>query len=154
MFNIVKWLVYVCNTRFAGQDSVVSTVTRYGLDSPRIASHQRRDFRTCPDRSWGRPSLLYNRYRVSFTEVKRPGRGIDQHPHVTPRLKKSRAIPLLTLWAFMSYYKVNFTLLPDLLIKITWLCPRSKFRLQHMCHKILTINSDYFHYTTVTGLSF
>jgi hypothetical protein len=35
-------------------------------------------FRTCPDRPWGPPSLLYNGYRV-FQGVKRPGRGAD-HP--------------------------------------------------------------------------
>jgi hypothetical protein len=35
-------------------------------------------FRTCPDRSWGPPILLYNRYRVSFPEVRQPKRGFDQ----------------------------------------------------------------------------
>ena len=30
-------------------------------------------------RHWGPPSLLYNGYRVSFPEVKRPRRGVD-HP--------------------------------------------------------------------------
>jgi hypothetical protein len=34
-------------------------------------------FRTCPDRPWGLPSLLYNEYRV-FPECKeRPGRDAD-----------------------------------------------------------------------------
>ena len=36
-------------------------------------------FRTCPDRPWGPPGCLYNRYRVSFPGVKWPGRGVD-HP--------------------------------------------------------------------------
>ena len=35
--------------------------------------------RTRPDRPWGPPSLLYNRYRV-FPGVKRPGRGVDHPP--------------------------------------------------------------------------
>jgi hypothetical protein len=43
-------------------------------------------FRTRPDRPWGPPSLLYNRYRASFPGVKRPGRGIDHPPHLMPRL--------------------------------------------------------------------
>jgi len=31
-------------------------------------------FRTCPDRTWGSPSLLYNGYRI-LPGVKRPGLG-------------------------------------------------------------------------------
>ena len=45
-------------------------------------------FRTLPDQPWGPPSLLYNGYRVSFPDVKRPERGVDHPPHLTPRLKK------------------------------------------------------------------
>ena len=36
-------------------------------------------FRTPPDRLWGPSSILHNGYRVSFTEIKRPGRGVN-HP--------------------------------------------------------------------------
>jgi len=36
-------------------------------------------FHTCPDWSWGPPSLLYNGYWVTFPGVKWPGRSID-HP--------------------------------------------------------------------------
>jgi hypothetical protein len=31
------------------------------------------------------------------------------HPHLALRLKKSKAIPLLPLWAFMAYSRVDFT---------------------------------------------
>jgi hypothetical protein len=34
-------------------------------------------FRACPDRLWGRPSLLYNGYRVFPGGRKRPGRDAD-----------------------------------------------------------------------------
>ena len=34
-------------------------------------------FRTCPDRSWGPPSLLYNGYRVFPGGKERPGREAD-----------------------------------------------------------------------------
>jgi len=34
-------------------------------------------FRTCPDRSWGPPSLLYNGYRVFPGGKERPGRDTD-----------------------------------------------------------------------------
>ena len=30
----------------------------------------------------------YNGYRVSFPGMKRPGRGVDYHPYLAPRLKK------------------------------------------------------------------
>jgi hypothetical protein len=54
-------------------------------------------FRTCPDRPWGPPSLLYNGYRVY------PGgkaAGAWCRPHyllLVLRFRKSSAIPLLTL---------------------------------------------------------
>jgi hypothetical protein len=34
------------------------------------------------------PSLLYNGHRISFLEVKRPGRDVNIHLHLSPRLKK------------------------------------------------------------------
>ena len=37
-------------------------------------------FCTCPDRSWGPPSLLYNGYRVLPGGKKRPGRDVDPSP--------------------------------------------------------------------------
>ena len=45
-------------------------------------------FHTRPDRPWGLPSLLYNGFRVPFKEIKRPGRGVNHPPHLSPRLKK------------------------------------------------------------------
>jgi len=37
-------------------------------------------FRTCPDRPWGPPSLLYNEYRVFPGGKERPGRDADPLP--------------------------------------------------------------------------
>ena len=37
-------------------------------------------FRTCPDRPWGPPGLLYNRYRVFPRSKDRPGRDTDSSP--------------------------------------------------------------------------
>ena len=56
-------------------------------------------FRTCPDWPWGPPSLLYNGYRV-FPGIK-SGRGVTLTPHplLVPWPRKSRAIPLLHIWA-------------------------------------------------------
>ena len=36
--------------------------------------------RTCPDRPWGPPSLLYNGYRVFAGGKERPGRDTDPSP--------------------------------------------------------------------------
>ena len=46
-------------------------------------------FRTRPDRPWGPPSLLYDGYRVSFTVVKRPERGV-YHPLASTAEVKER----------------------------------------------------------------
>jgi len=48
-----------------GRDSSVGIATRYRLDGPGIESQWVGEiFRTCPDRPWGPPSLLYSGYRV------------------------------------------------------------------------------------------
>jgi hypothetical protein len=52
---------------FSSQADRVSSVgiaRLYGLDGPRIESRWGENFRTCPDRLWGPPSLIYNGYRV------------------------------------------------------------------------------------------
>jgi len=40
------------------RDNVVRTAARHGLGGPEIELLQGRDFRTCPDWSWGAPSPL------------------------------------------------------------------------------------------------
>ena len=56
-------------------------------------------FLTCPDPPCCPPSLLYNGHRV-FPECKeRPGRDAVPSPLLVPCSRKSRAIPLLPLWA-------------------------------------------------------
>jgi len=41
-------------------------------------------FRTCPDRPWGPPSLLYNGYRVFLGGKERPGYDADPSPPSSP----------------------------------------------------------------------
>jgi len=60
--------------------SVVGIATGYGLDGPGIESRWGEIFRTCPDRLWGPPSLLYNGYRVFPAGKERPGRDSDPSP--------------------------------------------------------------------------
>ena len=55
-------------------------------------------FRTCPDRPWGPPSLLYNGYRVFPGGKERSWRDPDPSPP-SSWSGKSRATPLLSLWA-------------------------------------------------------
>jgi len=45
-------------------------------------------FRTCPDRPWGPPSLLYNGYRVFPGGKERPGRNADPSPPSRAVVKK------------------------------------------------------------------
>ena len=45
-------------------------------------------FRTRLDRPWGPPSLLFNRYRVSFPGVNLPGRGVDNPSPFSGKVKK------------------------------------------------------------------
>ena len=58
----------------------------------------------------------------SFLGVKWPGRSANSPSHLTPWLKKSRAIHLQYLWAFMSGSRVNFTLFLHALLSLVWVC--------------------------------
>ena len=49
----------------------------YGLVGPGIESWWGNIFRTCPDRPWGPPSLLYNGYQIFPGVKERPGRDAD-----------------------------------------------------------------------------
>ena len=64
-----------------GPGSVVGIAAGYGLDGPgdRIPV-EGEIFRTCPDRPWGPPSLLYNGYRVFPGGKERSGRDADPSP--------------------------------------------------------------------------
>jgi hypothetical protein len=56
---------------------------------------------------WAHPAF-YTMGIGSFSGLNRPGRGFDNPPHLAPRLR-IRAIPLLPLWVFVAYYRVNCT---------------------------------------------
>ena len=65
-----------------GPGSSVGIATGYGLDGPETESRWGGGeiFRTCPDRPWGPPSLLYNGYWVFPGGKERPGRDADPSP--------------------------------------------------------------------------
>jgi hypothetical protein len=49
--------------------------------------------------SWGLCSLLYNGYRMSFSGVKRLGRGLENSPSLSPRVTMDTATNLPPSWA-------------------------------------------------------
>ena len=98
----------VCNALVAGgrllgaeqqAQPAALVATGYGLDRPGSSPGGGEIFRTCPDRPWGPPSLLYNGYRAFSGGKERPGRDADPSPLLVPWSRKSTAIPLLPLWA-------------------------------------------------------
>ena len=64
-------------------------------------------FRTCPDRTWGLPILLYNGYRFFPGGKERPVCDADPPPLLVPWSRKSRAIPLLALWAVRPVQRLS-----------------------------------------------
>ena len=56
-------------------------------------------FRTCLDRPWGPPSLLYNGYRVFPGDKERPGRDADPSPLSSAVGHERVELYLLPLWA-------------------------------------------------------
>jgi len=71
-----------------GPGSVVGIATSYGLYGPGIESRWGEIFRTCPDRPWGPPSILYHWYRVFPGGKERPGRDADPSPPSSTVVKK------------------------------------------------------------------
>ena len=68
------------NCKISGPGSEVGIATAYGLGGPGIESRWGEIFRTCPDRPWGPPSLLYNGYRVFPGGKVLPGPDADPSP--------------------------------------------------------------------------
>jgi hypothetical protein len=64
-------------------------------------------FSTRPDRSWGQPSHLYNRYRVSFSGVKRHGVALKTHPSSAEVKERVELYLYSPFWAFLACLKVN-----------------------------------------------
>ena len=72
---------------WAGQRSRYSDWLRPGRSGDRIPVGGE-ILRTCPVRSWGPPSFLYNGYRVFPGGKERPRRDADPSPHLVPLVMK------------------------------------------------------------------
>jgi len=87
------------HTYICGSGSSVGIGTGYGLDGPWIESRWGRDFppvQTCS----GALATSYTMGNGSFPGIKSDqGATLTPHPLLVPWSKKSRAIPLLPLWA-------------------------------------------------------
>jgi hypothetical protein len=66
-----------------GRYNIVGIMTHYGVDSLGIDI-----FCTCPDWSWGSPSLLYSGCQLCFPGVQWLGRGIDHLPPSSTEVKE------------------------------------------------------------------
>ena len=75
-----SFVIFVKDGDSSGPGSVVGIATAYGLDGPEIESRCGEIFRTCPDRPWGPPSLMYNGYRVFPGGKVLLGRDADPSP--------------------------------------------------------------------------
>jgi hypothetical protein len=98
-------------------------------------------FCTHPDRPWGPPSLLYNGYRVSFSGVKRTGRGID-HPTPSSTDIKERVRLYLYSPSELSEPALGWTLLLPYVYSGTGICSKShdqRYRIRKSCHFQKTI---------------
>ena len=77
-----------------GSSVFIATELRAGRSGDRIPVGGE-IFRSCPNRPWCPPSLLYNGYRVFPGGKERPDVTLTPHPHIVPWSRKSRATPLL-----------------------------------------------------------
>jgi hypothetical protein len=95
---------------YRSRDSSVGIATRYGLDGPRIESRWGARFSASVQTCRGAHPAFYTMGKGSLSQGY-SGRGVAliTHPHLAPRLRKCRAIPLLPLWAFVACYRVTFT---------------------------------------------
>ena len=67
---------------------VVGIASGSGLDYPEIEPGGDEIFRTCPERPWGPPSLLYNGHRVFPGSKERLGRDADPSTPSSAVIKK------------------------------------------------------------------
>jgi hypothetical protein len=86
------------------QDSIIGIATSYRMDGLGLHPSRGKRFsslQNCPDQLWCPPSLLFNGYWHSFLRVELPGCDVDHSPLFSAEVKKSGAVTMLALCAFM-----------------------------------------------------
>jgi hypothetical protein len=102
--RLVRQATYVrLQTQATGRDSTVGLATCYWLDGPGIESRWEVRFSLPIQPGPGAHPASNTVGTGSFPQVKRPGRGVDHPPPSSTELKKSTAIYLLPLWAFVVW---------------------------------------------------
>ena len=96
MLDVTIHSVLLC---VGGPGSSVGIATGYGLDGPGIESRWGRHFPRLSRPTLGPTQPPVNGCRVFPAAKERPGRDADLSPLLVPWSRKSRAIPLLPLWA-------------------------------------------------------
>ena len=99
---------YDDNCNVCGPGSSVGIATELRAGRPGIESRWGKIFRRT-DQPLGPPSLLYNGYQVLPVGKVRPGRAADHSPPSSAKVRKSRTIPLPTLWATPRPLRCFFT---------------------------------------------
>jgi len=123
-FKFLIFIRYRCS--YSGRGSVVGIATDYGLDAPGIEPRWEARFSAPVQNGPGAHPTFCTMGTGSFPGVK-SGRGVTLTPHplLVPWSWKSRAIPLLPLWAvgpvqsLSACTRVHFTL-PLLQFKTTY----------------------------------
>ena len=82
----------------------------YGLHGSGIASRWGgRDFPSRPDQPWWSPDVLCNGHQVSFSGVRRPGRGVHHPPPSSAEVKERVGLYLYSPWDLTAFGRANFT---------------------------------------------
>jgi hypothetical protein len=97
------------NVRFIDSYNILDKLGQWYKMYSRITADETDSSPGRKDRLWSPPSLLINMCGGSFPGVKRPGREADHSPHLVSKLR-SRAIPLISLYAFMAWRRTNLPL--------------------------------------------
>jgi hypothetical protein len=100
----VEWLSFV-HEGSVGRNSAICIATRYRTDGPGIESRWGHfSHPSIPTLGLTQPPM--HGYRVSFTEVKRPGRGVEHPLPSGAEVKEREKLYLLPLWTLRLPFTV------------------------------------------------
>jgi len=88
--SLVSGFTFLCSIRSVavGRDSAVGITTGYGADGPGIESRWGTRLSAPVQPGPGAHPVYYTMDIVVFPGIMRPGRGVDNPPHLAPTLKK------------------------------------------------------------------